>query len=68
MTEPLWRCPVSFCRHGCPVLPDNACVNRTSGEVLCEVCGMSVEKHKKFAYRSGMRHVYQTCDGRYWHT
>lgn len=61
------HCLVEFCRNECSMLPDGAEVWRATGTVACEVCGVELRKHKHFAYPTGMSHVVQGCDGRYYH-
>lgn len=61
------RCIVQFCRKSCPILPDNADVNRASGDAPCEKCNGALHDHPMVAYPSGMSHCHIDCDGRYWH-
>lgn len=60
-------CLVEFCRKECPVLPDDAIVQRASGDALCEVCGRPFRDHETFAYPSGMKHVVRACNGDFLH-
>jgi len=61
-------CLVQFCRKDCPTLPSNAYVIRGSDASICPICKRTVGQHDTFAYPTGMRHVYKTCDGKYIHT
>jgi hypothetical protein len=60
-------CLVEFCRKCCPVLPEDATVNRADGRVICEPCGRELRDHPTFAYPSGLKHAVRCCEGRYWH-
>jgi hypothetical protein len=61
-------CPVEFCRQRCPILNQGDEVERGSGEALCRQCNKPIGNHRKWAYPSGARHVYQDCEGRFIHT
>jgi hypothetical protein len=61
-------CPVDFCRGNHPILPTNSHVLRASGDCLCPDCQKPIREHPKFAYPTGLRHVYRCCDGRFYHT
>lgn len=61
-------CPVPFCRGNCPTLPDSAEVRRASQHLICDKCQLPIHAHPKYAYPTGMRHVYLTCDGIFNHT
>jgi len=53
MSENQDDCIVMFCRDKHCVLPENAEVNRTSGQCSCSVCNKEIRLHR---------------DGKYWHT
>lgn len=61
-------CPVPFCCEGCQLLPHNAHVIRASVYYICRVCGKPARDHEPYAYPTGTRHVFKTCDGIFVHT
>lgn len=50
-----------------PLLPENAIVNRASGDYKCEICGKIFYNHPQYAYPSLMNSVILGCDGIYYH-
>jgi hypothetical protein len=60
-------CIVEFCHGDHPVLMDDAVVYRADGSYICELCGLPLREHPKYAYPTGMKHVVLGCDGVFYH-